>query len=83
MFFPSYFYVYELCESFVSLRRPSIESATTKMKYDLKHVLVNQYKVWPLINWVSFSLVPENLRVLFSNCASVGWNAFLCSQIGS
>jgi len=83
LFFPTYFYVYELSSSLCTLRRPSFDVATQKLRHDLNHVLLNQYKVWPFINWVSFSMVPENLRVLFSNAASVGWNAFLCSQIGS
>ena len=83
LFFPAYFYVYELSSSLCTMTRPSFPRATQKLAHDLNHVLLNQYKVWPFINWVSFSLVPENLRVLFSNAASVGWNAFLCSQIGS
>ncbi|GMH99997.1 hypothetical protein TrST_g6182 [Triparma strigata] len=83
LFFPCYFYIYELCEAVVMLRRANFNEAGRKCRKDLGGILVNQYKVWPIINLVSFSMVPENLRVLFSNTASVFWNAYLCTQIGT
>lgn len=52
LFFPTYFYVYELSSSLCTLRRPSFDVATQKLRHDLNHVLLNQYKVWPFINWV-------------------------------
>ncbi|GMI10792.1 hypothetical protein TrRE_jg3083 [Triparma retinervis] len=83
LFFPAYFYVYEACEALFAFRRPMPSVATSKIRADLGSILVNQYKVWPFINFVSFSMVPEQLRVLFSNLASVFWNIYLCSQVGT
>jgi len=82
-FFPAYFYVYESCESIAGLRKANYGGVGIKIKRDLGGILVNQYKVWPIINFVSFSMVPEQLRVLFSNVASVFWNIYLCSQVGT
>ena len=39
------------------------------------------YFVWPFVNFVTFRFVSENLRVVFSNSASVGWNCYLSSLI--
>ncbi|GMI00055.1 hypothetical protein TrLO_g11755 [Triparma laevis f. longispina] len=83
VFFPCYFYIYELCEACVMCKKPDFEEAGRKCGRDLGGILINQYKVWPIINLVSFGYVRENLRVLFSNTASVFWNAYLCTQIGS
>jgi hypothetical protein len=52
LFFPAYFYVYEYCEALFAFRRPMPSAAKKKIQADLRSVLVNQYKVWPFINFV-------------------------------
>mmetsp|Transcript_14661 Transcript_14661/g.26599 ORF Transcript_14661/g.26599 Transcript_14661/m.26599 type:complete len:264 (-) Transcript_14661:1194-1985(-) len=81
IFFPPYFYIYELFEAFVGLRAPHFTHATTKVKEEIWDLFMMQYRIWPITNWLSFTYVPENLRVLTSNLISVFWNAYLCSKI--
>lgn len=81
VFFPIYFYAYEFYEAIVSLRAPAWASATKKLNAELMNVFVTQYKVWPIANMISFGLIPENFRALFSNLFSVFWNAYLCSRV--
>ena len=45
LFFPCYFYIYELCEAAVMLRRANFNEAGRKCRKDLGGILVNQYKV--------------------------------------
>jgi len=54
--------VYEYSEALCGLRKPNLKSASDKITRDLGGILVNQYKVWPFINAVSFSMVPEQVR---------------------
>mmetsp|Transcript_28560 Transcript_28560/g.42211 ORF Transcript_28560/g.42211 Transcript_28560/m.42211 type:complete len:267 (+) Transcript_28560:143-943(+) len=81
VFFPIYFYAYEFSEAIVSLRAPMWASATKKLNAELMNVFVTQYKVWPIANMISFGLIPERFRVLFSNIFSVFWNAYLCTRV--
>jgi protein Mpv17 len=39
--------------------------------------LMVNFLVWPLVQSVNFKFVPLDLRVLFVNCVSLGWNCFL------
>ncbi|DBA03854.1 TPA: hypothetical protein N0F65_004544 [Lagenidium giganteum] len=49
------------------------EEATNKLVPTLQ---VN-YVVWPLIHVCTFGFVPLRYRILFINCMSLGWSAFL------
>jgi len=81
IFFPLYFYAYEASEAIVSFQAPVWATATKKLNQELKNVFITQYKVWPIWNTINFGVVPEHLRVLFSNIFSVFWNAYLCTRI--
>lgn len=81
LFFPAFFFVYELMEAIAGLRMPVWMTAKTKMQNELFELLVVQYKIWPLTNFVNFAYVPQNLRVLFSNLVSVFWNTILCMKL--
>ncbi|KAI2513733.1 hypothetical protein MHU86_516 [Fragilaria crotonensis] len=81
IFFPLYFYAYEISEALVSSRAPSLSSASNKLIENLGGVFLMQYRVWPLANFVNFKFVPERLRVLTSNVLSVFWNAYLCTRL--
>lgn len=35
------------------------------------------YKVWPIANFVSFSLVPVERRILFFSCVGLVWNIYM------
>lgn len=36
-------------------------------------LMIANLKVWPLVNILNFTVVPENLRVLFGNLVGVAW----------
>lgn len=78
LFFPSYFYVHAVVEGAILGRAPTKPDVNTKVLYK---VIVSNYKVWPLANFLNFTFVPENLRVLVSNIVSILWNAYLCTQM--
>lgn len=80
-FFPAYFYVYEIIEAFTLFRLPVLANATTKIKKEMISVLLMQYKIWPLANYVNFAFVPLNLQVLFGNIVALFWNIFLCMKV--
>lgn len=81
VFFPTYFYVFEIVEGMVAGRSPIFSRATSKIKDELIKVIISNYRLWPLTNYINFSYVPENLRVLVSNIVSVFWNAYLCTKM--
>ena len=60
---------------------PSFAGATQKLTANLGSILLTNYKIWPLLNFVSFSYVPKDMRVLFNNVLSVFWNIFLCAKL--
>jgi len=81
IFLPLYFFVYEFIEAMVSMRTPRFTATAMKIKSDLLSIILVNWKVWPFTNFLSFSYVPKNLRVLFANIVSVFWNAYLCTRI--
>mmetsp|Transcript_7512 Transcript_7512/g.10671 ORF Transcript_7512/g.10671 Transcript_7512/m.10671 type:complete len:307 (+) Transcript_7512:244-1164(+) len=81
MFFPTYFYVYEAIEAAIGMRVPSFHMATAKCREQIGSVLLLQYYVWPLTNWINFAYIPESLRVLVSDLVAVMFNAYLCTLV--
>jgi Mpv17 / PMP22 family len=58
-------------------------SAQEKCIGSLGPVVMANWRVWPVINYINFRLIPRSLRVLFMNVASVAWNAFFCTVMAS
>jgi len=81
IFFPTYFYMYEIIEAAISMRVPEFHMATAKCREQIGSVLLLQYYVWPLTNWINFAYVPESLRVLASDIVAVIFNAYLCTLV--
>lgn len=46
-------------------------------------VVLAQYCVWPLAQFLSFKYCPPALRVLYADAISVFWNLFLCSRLAA
>jgi hypothetical protein len=44
-------------------------------------VLSTQCKVWPVIDWINFSFVPEPLRVLFCSLVTLFWNIYMAGAL--
>jgi hypothetical protein len=61
---------------------PNLQGTPHHLIQELPSVLLMQYKIWPLANWINFMYVPESLRVLVSNLVAVLWNIYLCSKVG-
>ena len=82
-FLLSYFYVFEFIDAFVHGRAPVMATATAKITGSLSSILMTNWMVWPLVNFISFSYVPPKLRVLVNNLVGVLWNAFLCAKMAA
>ncbi|KAL7677300.1 hypothetical protein ACOME3_003536 [Neoechinorhynchus agilis] len=46
-------------------------------KQDVLAILIDNYRVWPLLQFVNFNVVPLRHRVLFINTAALFWNAYV------
>ena len=81
IFFPTYFYVFEYFEALLQWRTPSLKYAHQKCLEQISKVFLMQYRVFPLCNAINFSIIPKDLRVLFSNTVSLFWNIYLSTLI--
>ena len=81
LFFPAYFLVFDVCESICSGSPRLPTAALGKLSSDLPAILKNQYKLWPLANYLNFSIVPEQMRPLVGNLISLFWNIYLCAAV--
>jgi len=59
----------------------SLQDTQTKIKNDLFYALKANWMLWPAAQLINFSLVPPNLRVLYTSIVSIFWNIFL-SHLG-
>ena len=46
-------------------------------------IILTQYYVWPMAQFVSFKYCPPTLRVLYTNGVAVFWNMFLCARLAA
>lgn len=83
IYFPSFFYVFEILESFVHGQAPSMETASKKCFGQIGNLLSMQYKIFPITNTFNLVFVPPELRVLFSNVLSIFWNIYLCTLLAN
>ncbi|CAM9490485.1 unnamed protein product [Phaeothamnion confervicola] len=52
-----------------------------KLNAEFWSVMVANWKIWPLANFVNFAFVPLELRVLFANVVAIFWNAILSASV--
>lgn len=83
IFFPLYFFVFEIVSSIAALRVPDLSLARHTCATQLRSVIVTQYSLWPAANWCIFRYVPEPLRVLATSVVNVFWNAYLCTRVAT
>lgn len=63
---------------------PSIvNSGWEAITNSLVDTMVVSFKVWPLINFLNFLVVPLHYRLLFANFAAMFWNMFLSTMANS
>ncbi|XP_065898101.1 protein Mpv17-like [Dysidea avara] len=44
---------------------------------DYKHVLINNWKIWPAVQLANFYFVPLHFRLVVVNIVALGWNTYL------
>ena len=54
-----------------------VESGITKVKRNLWDTLLENWKVWPAVQLLNFSVVPVKFQVLFVNIVAIWWNFVL------
>ena len=52
-------------------------ASLTDVKERVGRLLVNSWKIWPVVNLVNLFWVPMNYRVLFVNVVGFFWNTYL------
>jgi hypothetical protein len=60
---------------------PDLRTAWRVCRAELPAILLTQYKVWPFVNWINFTYVPEPLRVLVSAVVALFWNVYLTAKV--
>ena len=83
----TYFFFYEIIDHFLpggnaclpdrSLLASVVSKGTHSLRHTLPNVLVANWKVWPVINFLNFRFVPPIYQLLVSNLASFFWNIYL------
>ena len=76
-----YFYVYETIDAVVHQRVPVASMAASKLSENFGSILMTNYCIWPVVNWISFTYVPIQFRVLLNNVIGIMWNAFLSMKM--
>ncbi len=57
--------------------RGNLAGISCRFKAGYTDTLKASYKLWPLVQFVNFYLVPLNYQLLFLNFVAIGWTAFL------
>ncbi|XP_069688575.1 protein Mpv17 [Periplaneta americana] len=55
----------------------SLEETKLKLRQDYLDVLINNYKLWPAVQFLNFALVPVNFQVLVVQVVALAWNCYL------
>ena len=67
----------ELSEKFQHMFWRTSLSPSIPYHADMIAAMVANWKVWPIIQAVNFSVIPFQYRLPFQSTCSIGWNLFL------
>jgi hypothetical protein len=62
---------------------PNLHTAWIACRTDIAAVVWTQYKVWPVVDWINFTYVPEPLRVLFCSAVTLFWNVYISRRLAA
>mmetsp|Transcript_42454 Transcript_42454/g.83432 ORF Transcript_42454/g.83432 Transcript_42454/m.83432 type:complete len:264 (-) Transcript_42454:521-1312(-) len=83
VFFVPYFFVFDYLRSWVYGTPYFFNNSMRKMDNDMWDILKMSWRIFPFANYLSFTFVPPQMRVLASNVIGVFWNAYLCAKLSS
>lgn len=81
IYFPIYFYVYDIIEALISGRIPCLAVTGNKVRKELFGVIFVSYLVFPLSNFLNFYFMPKQFRIIFLNIVDLFYSAYLCSKV--
>jgi len=61
-----------------ALEGKSVADLKAKMKRDYTSILLVNWTVWPLAQYVNFAYIPNDQRVLYVTVLGIFWNSYLC-----
>lgn len=60
------------------LKRPSsLQESRKLMTNEYIKVLKTNYKIWPFVQLLTFSVIPPSYRIIFVNTIAIGWNTYI------
>ncbi|KAL7556809.1 hypothetical protein ACA910_005244 [Epithemia clementina (nom. ined.)] len=81
LYYPLYFYAYELCSAVAYCTAPNFAAITEKGIGNIIKAIKAQYLIWPMSQLISFRFVPQKLRVMHTSLVSIFWNIFFCAIV--
>jgi hypothetical protein len=73
IFSPLFYVVYYV---YIAMIDGTLDKVPEKIAKDLIPVSIDSAKFWTIVQFVNFKFVPVNLRVLYGNLVSLGWNIY-------
>lgn len=55
----------------------SVDQVKEKLQADYKDIMITNYKIWPLVQTLNFSVVPVNYQVPLVQTVAIGWNTYM------
>ncbi|KAL7578872.1 hypothetical protein ACA910_006847 [Epithemia clementina (nom. ined.)] len=84
LYYPLCFFAYELVSSIAYGKVPDLAGVvSTHGLRNLIQAMQAQYLVFPVFGFISFTYVPESLRVAYNSFVSLIWNIFFCSMVAA
>ena len=60
----------------------SLNGAVEETRLKFWPTMIMNWKVWPIIQFFNFTLIPAHLQAIYVYTASLGWNIYLSHMKG-